>query len=238
MTDLGHLQYCLGIEVIQNPKYIFISQKKYIGELLNKFGMVECNLVSTPMEQNLKLTSKYGNEFEDATKYRQLVGSLIYLTTTRPGISFVVGILSRLMQNPCEGHWSATKRVLKYFKGTQDFGLKYNKVYDLNLIRYSDSDFDGDKENGVSTSGYLMSLGSTTVSWRSRKQLVPTDSTTEEEYVAVVEAMKEIVWLRKILEYLQEKQVNSNPLLVDNTFAIKLSKNPIFHDRTKNINTK
>ena len=68
------------------------------------------------------------------------------------------------IQKPCEGHWSATKRVLKYLKGTQDFGLKYSKVKDLNLIRYSDSGFDGDKENGVSTSGYLMRLGSTTVS--------------------------------------------------------------------------
>jgi hypothetical protein len=113
---------------------------------------------------NLKLTSKEGNEFEDATKYKQLVGSLIYLTTTRPNISFVVGILSRFMQKPCEGHWSAAKRVLKYLKGTQDFGLKYSKVDDFNLIGYSDSDFDGDKENGVSTLGYLMSLGSTIVS--------------------------------------------------------------------------
>jgi hypothetical protein len=97
------------------------------------------------MEHKLKLTSKERNEFEDATKYIQLVGSLIYLTTTRPNISFFVGILSSFMQNPCEGHWSAAKRVPKYLKGTQYFGLKYSKVYDLNLIRYSDSDFDGDK---------------------------------------------------------------------------------------------
>jgi hypothetical protein len=128
------------------------------------------------------------------------VGSFIYLTTTRPDISFVVGILSRFMQKPCEGHWSAAKRVLKYLKGTQDFGLKYSKVDDFNLIDYFDSDFDGDKENGVSTSSYLMSLRSTTVFWRSRKQSVPADSTTEAKYVAGVEAMKEILWLRKILE--------------------------------------
>ena len=97
MTDLGHLYYYLGIKVIQDPKYIFISQNKYIGELLNKFGMVECNPFSTPMEQNLKLTLKEGNEFEDATKYKQLVGIVIYLTTTRPDISFIVGILSKFM---------------------------------------------------------------------------------------------------------------------------------------------
>jgi hypothetical protein len=236
MIDLGHLHYYLGIEVIHNPKYIFISQKN--GELLNKFGIVEGNIFSTPMEQNLKLTSKEGNEFEDATKYRQLVGSIICLTTTRLDISFVVGILSRFMQKPCEGHWFVAKRVLKYLKGTQDFGISYSKVDDFNLIGYSDSDFDGDKENGVSSSGYLMRLGSTNVSWRSHKQSVPTNSTTEEKYVAVAEAKKEIVWLRKIIEDLQEKQVNSNTLLVDNTYAIKLVKNPIFHDRTKHINTK
>jgi len=83
MTKMGYLHYYLGIEVTQNLKHVLISQKKYIGELLNKFGMVDCNSLFTPMEQNMKLTSKEGNEFEDATKYRQLVGSFIYLTTIR-----------------------------------------------------------------------------------------------------------------------------------------------------------
>jgi hypothetical protein len=92
------------------------------------------------------------------------VGSIIYLTTTRLEISFVVGILSRFMKKPCEGHCSPAKRVLKYLKGTQDFGLKYSKVDDFNLVGYSDLYFDGDKENGVSASGYLMSLGSAVIS--------------------------------------------------------------------------
>eukprot|EP00253_Pinus_taeda_P012506 PITA_12506 len=159
------------------------------------------------MEQNLKLTSIEGKEFEDATKYRQLIGSLIYLTTTRPDISFAVGILSRFMQKPCEGHWSAAKRVLRYLKGTQDFGIKYTQVDEFNVIGYSNSDFDGDKETEVSTLGYA-------------------------------EATKEIVWLRKLLEDLPVKQVQSTPLMIDNTSAIKLAKNPKFHDRTKHINTK
>ena len=92
---------------------------------MNKLGMVECNPLTPPMEQNLNLTSTEGKEFEDATKYRQLIGSLIYLTTTRPDISFDVGILSRFMQKPCEGHWFVIKRVLKYLEGTQDSRLKY-----------------------------------------------------------------------------------------------------------------
>jgi hypothetical protein len=88
----------------------------------------------------------------NATTYRQFVGSLIYLTTTRPNISFAVGILSRFMQKPCEGHWCVAKTILKYLKGTQDFGLKYSKVDDFKLVGHIDSYFDGDKENGVSTS--------------------------------------------------------------------------------------
>jgi hypothetical protein len=155
MTNLRHLHCNLGIEVTKNPKYIFISQSKYIGELLNNFGMGECNRLSTPMEQILKFISKEGNEFEDATKYTQLVGSLIYHTITKLDILFVVGIISKIIQKTCEGHWSAAKRVPKYLKGTQDFGIKYFKVDDFNLIGYSDLDFDRDKQNGVSTSCYV-----------------------------------------------------------------------------------
>jgi hypothetical protein len=92
------------------------------------------------------------------------VGSLIHLTITRPDISIVVGILSRFMQKACEGHWCVAKRVLRYLKGTQDFWLKYSKVEDFKLVGNIDSNFDGNKENGVSTSGYLMSLGSTIIS--------------------------------------------------------------------------
>jgi hypothetical protein len=132
--------------------------------------MVDCNSLSTPMEQNLKLTSKQENEFEDETKYRNLMGSLIYLTTTKPNISFAVRILSRFMQKPCEGHWCDAKRILRYLKGTQDIGLKYSKVEaNFKLVRHTDSEFDGDKENGVPTLGYLTSLGSTTMSWKSCK---------------------------------------------------------------------
>eukprot|EP00253_Pinus_taeda_P029549 PITA_29549 len=173
MADLGYVHYYLGIEVTQHPKSIFLSQKRYIGDLLNRFGMTENNPLTTPMEQNLKLTSIEGKEFEDAKKF---------------------------MQKSCEGHWFAAKKVLRYLKGTQDFGIKYTQVDDFSLIGYSDSNFDEDKEIGVSTSGYAMGLGSGAVSWRSRKQSVPADSTTEAEYVAAAEATKEIVLLMKILE--------------------------------------
>jgi hypothetical protein len=140
------------------------------------------------------------------------VGSLIYLTTTRPDISFIVGILFRFMQKPCEGNWCDSKRVLRYLKGTRDFQFKYSKVEDLKLAGYTNSYLDGDKENGVFTSICLMSLGSTTISWISHKQAILADSTTEAVYVVSTEATKESVWIRKILKDLQEKQVNAPPL--------------------------
>eukprot|EP00253_Pinus_taeda_P027846 PITA_27846 len=146
------------------------------------------------MEQSLKLTSIEGKEFEDATKYTQLVESLNYLTTTRPDISIVVGILSRFMQKPCEGHLVCYKKSSKVLEGNSRL---WNQVY-----------------------------------------TVLADSITEAKYVAAAEATKEIVWLRKILEDLQVKQVQSTPLMIDNTLAIKLAKNPKFHDQTKHINTK
>ena len=111
----------------------------------------------------------------------------------------------------------------KYLTRTQSYGIKYSKVSNFHLIGYSDSNFDRDKEHGVSTSGYLMCLGSTAVTWRSRKQSVHVDYTTKEKYVATTQAAKEIVWLKKILEDLQEKQLTSTPLLVDNTFSIQFS---------------
>ena len=238
MTDLGLLRYYLGIEVDQKPRHIFISQKKYVGKLLNKYSMMDCNPVATPMEQNLKLASEEGKSFEYPTKYRQLVGSLIYLSVTHLDITFVVRILSRFMHHPCEEHWVVAKRVLKYLNGTQTYNIKYTKFLDFHLAGSLDSNFDGDKGNGVSTSGYLMNPKLAAISWRSHKQSIPADSTTEAEYVAAAQATNEIIWLQKILEDLEEKQKSSTPLFVGNSSEIQFTKNPKFHDRTKHINTK
>ncbi|XP_057851979.2 secreted RxLR effector protein 161-like [Cryptomeria japonica] len=200
--------------------------------------MADCKPLSTPMEQNLKLSSNDSSDLVDATSYRQLVGSLIYATTTRPDISFSVGVLSRFMQQPRATHWLAAKRVLRYLQGTQNYGLKYSKISKFSLLSYSDSDYAGDMDDGKSTSGYLMSLGSVVISWKSKKQPVPTLSSAEAEYIAASEATREILWLRRILADLQEPQASSTPLFIDNQSTIKMAKNPVFHDRTKHINTK
>eukprot|EP00253_Pinus_taeda_P034215 PITA_34215 len=135
----------LGTKLI-GCKWVYKNKYKVDGSLDRHKSRVQSSYYSNGTK--LKLTSIKGKEFEDATKYRQLVGSLNYLTTTRLDISFAVGILSRFMKNPCGGHWSAAKRVLRYLKGTQEFGIKYTLVDDFSLIGYSDLDINGDKETG------------------------------------------------------------------------------------------
>lgn len=152
--------------------------------------MKYCDRVSTPMEQDIKLTSNEGSTFEDQTKYMKVVGSLIFLTTTHPNIDFVVGILSRYMCQPYEGHWIARKWVLSYLKDTHQYVIKYFKVLDFHLIGYSNFDFDGDKEHGVSIFGYLMNLRSKAINSRSQKKYVLVDSTTEAKYIATTQAIK------------------------------------------------
>jgi hypothetical protein len=151
------------------------------------------------MEQNLKLSKFEGVELVDNTIYRQLIGNLIYLTNTRPYLSYAINILSRFMQQPCDNHWNAAKRVLRYIQGTKYFGLLYKKTKIFVLGGFSDADFAGSIDDRSSTSCYLMNMGSTTVSWNCKKQTTVATSTAEAKYISAWEATCEIVWLRRIL---------------------------------------
>ncbi|KAG6510578.1 hypothetical protein ZIOFF_028603 [Zingiber officinale] len=128
MSDLGMMHYFLGMEVVQSTKGIFISQKKYVQEILDRFQMKDCNPVSTPTEFGLKLNKDHEGKKVDSTIYKQIVGSLMYLTATRPDIMYSVSLISRYMENPTEIHLLAAKRILRYLQGTKDFGLFYKKV--------------------------------------------------------------------------------------------------------------
>ncbi|KAG6488357.1 hypothetical protein ZIOFF_049600 [Zingiber officinale] len=127
MSDLGMMHYFLGMEVVQSTKGIFISQKKYVQEILDRFQMKDCNPVSTPTEFGLKLNKDHEGKKVDSTIYKQIVGSLMYLTATRPDIMYSVSLISRYMENPTEIHLLAAKRILRYLQGTKDFGLFYKK---------------------------------------------------------------------------------------------------------------
>ncbi|XP_037491099.1 uncharacterized mitochondrial protein AtMg00240-like [Jatropha curcas] len=160
MTDLGLMNYFLGMEITQSQNEVFICQKKYAKEILKKFQMEECKAVGTPMNQKEKLSKGDGTENVDEGYYRSLVGCLMYLTTTRSDILFAVNLLSRFMHCASELHLIAAKRVLRYIKSTISYGVKFGKSYDFKLCGFSDSDWAGSVDDMKSTSGYCFSFGS------------------------------------------------------------------------------
>lgn len=237
MSDLGSLHYFLGLEVVQNSAGIFVSQRKYVGEILKKFKMADCNPVKTPIEVGVKLMKDLSGADVNSTLYKQIVGSLMYLTATRPDISYAVSLISRYMEHPKESHLKVAKRILRYLKGTTELGLFYRKGDDLSLMGFTDSDYAGDFDDRKSTSGYVFMIGSGVVSFSSKKQPIVTLSTTEAEYVAATSGACQAIWLKRILEELQFGQ-GAVPIFCDNSSTIKLSKNPVLHGRTKHIDVR
>jgi hypothetical protein len=204
-------------------------------DILKKFRKMSCKLATTPLEVGSKLYGHDDSKSIDITLYHQLVGSLIYLTTTQPDISFAVSMVSRFMSNPKEIHWKEAKRILRYLRGTIGYGLIYRSTEDFRLIGYTDSDWAGCMDDRKSTSGYSFSMGSTTVAWSTKKQPTVSLSTTEAEYKAVATTTCEAVWLRRILEDLHEQQEQPIQLICDNQSVIQMTKNPVFHKKTKHI---
>ncbi|KAI5349042.1 hypothetical protein L3X38_001929 [Prunus dulcis] len=236
MTDLGLLYHFLGMAVIQTESCIFINQKKYALTLLDKFGLKQCKPVSTPLVATEKLCKDDGSDPADESEYRKIVGSLLYLTATRPDIMFAASLLARFMHCPTKKHYGMAKRVLRYIQGTIDFGIEYQKGKEAILIGYCDSDWGGSQDDMRSTSGYAFSFGSGVFSWASVKQHSVALSTAEAEYVSASEATTQAIWLRFVLEDFGELQTDATPLMVDNTSAIAMTRNPVFHQKTKHIN--
>ncbi|KAH9726925.1 hypothetical protein KPL70_008466 [Citrus sinensis] len=235
MKELGQLKHFLGLEVDQTKEGIFLCQQKYAKDLLKKFGMLECKPISTPMEPNAKMCAHEGKDLEDASMYRQLVGSLIYLTLTQPDISYAVGVMSRYMQNPKKSHLEAVRRVLRYVKSTIDYGLLYKKGGNCKLVGYCDADYAGDHDTRRSTTGYMFTLGSGTISWCSKRQPTVSLSTTEAEYRAAAMAAQESTWLIQLMNDLHQPVDYAVLLYCDNQSAIRLAENPVFHARTKHV---
>jgi hypothetical protein len=144
---------------LRSPEKIFLNQGKYTVEILKRFDMLECKSMNTPMETKLKLLVDTSSELVDATLYKQIIGSLMYLTNTRPDICFAVNTLSQYLVEPRRVHLVATKHVMRYLKATLDFGLYYNGDQDFRLIGYTDSDWAGSVSDRKSTSGCCINLG-------------------------------------------------------------------------------
>eukprot|EP00253_Pinus_taeda_P008886 PITA_08886 len=205
---MGLLRYFLGIEVDQNENGIFISQAKYVNEVLKRFNMQESKAAITPTVMGLKLSKEDNNKDFDPSLYKSIVGSLMYLTTTRPDIMHAVSLISRFMERPKEAHWQAAKIILRSV------------------------------DDRKSTFGYVFHMGLEAISWASKKQPIVALSTVKAEYVAATTATCQAVWMRRMLRSLGQEQAKRTVIFCDNSSAIALSKNSVFHKRTKHLDTR
>ena len=235
MKDLGSLKYFLGIEVLRSKRGIFISQRKYILDFLTETGMIDCKPADTPMVMNHRLQILEDAELTNQTQYQKLVGKLIYLSHTRPDIAYAVGVVSRFMHKPQKQHLDAVYRILRYLKGTAGKGVLYRNHGHLNLHAFTDADWGADRDSRKSTSGYFTLVGGNLVSWKSKLQKVVAMSSAEAEFRGIAKGITEVLWLRKLLKELGYKPKKSCELYCDNMAAIRISENPVQHDRTKHV---
>ncbi|KAJ9565578.1 hypothetical protein OSB04_001544 [Centaurea solstitialis] len=238
MSDLGMMRYFLGVEIIQNDAGIFMCQRRYAKEILERFKLQSCNSVRNPIVPESKLVKEDGGNRCDRLLYKQMVGCLMYLGASRPDLAYVLSIISRFMECPYESHMMAVQRVFRYIKGTTDYGVWYRRNGNKDLIAFSDSDYAGDLESRKSTLGYAMMMSDGVVSWSSKKQPVVALSTTEAEFVSSAACACQVVWLRRILEHIGLQQKDGTIIFCDNMSTIKLSKNPVLHKRSKHIDVK
>ncbi|GJR69362.1 hypothetical protein Tco_0015427 [Tanacetum coccineum] len=198
--------------------------------MLKKFGLEDSKPMKTPMSSDTKLMKDEECESVDSTKYRGMIGSLLYLTASRPDIMFSVCLCARFH----EAHLEAVKRIFRYIKGTTHLGLWYPKGTSIEIVVYADSDHTGDYVDRKSTSGICMFIECCLTSWFSKKQTALAISTTESEYVSAGKASQQTLWMKQaLIDY--DVRLDDVAIMCDNKGAINLSKNPVQHSRTKHI---
>lgn len=239
MRDLGPISYILGIEVIRDcpNRRLYLSQRKYIQDVLARFNMSSARSVTTPLNRGAPMTLDDCPQTQDdmdymaTVPYLSAVGSLMYLAIgTCPDLSYAVGALSCFNSNPGKAHWQQVQHVFKYLIGTQDWSLCYGASREgTRLSVFSDSDYAGDLDSARSTSGFTVFIGSCLVNWSSKRQQVVARSTTEVEYIAANEAGSDGVWYRHFMSELGLPPSAPTPLWLDNQSAIRVAKNPEHH---------
>ncbi|PKI36266.1 hypothetical protein CRG98_043343 [Punica granatum] len=234
IKDLGPLKYFLGIEVTRANSSLFLNQKKYALDILTECGMLGSRPSYVPMEQNHGLYVDSGSCLEDASRYKRLIGRLIYLTITIPDLSYLVHVLAQFMQDPRQPHWEAAMRVVRYLKQSPSQGI-FIQPNSLDLIAYCDSDWAGCPMTRRSVTGYFIMLGGSPVSWKTKKQTTVSRSSAEAEYRAMAATVSEILWLRSLLSFLGVRIDRPTPLFCDNQAALHIVANPAFRERTKHI---
>ncbi|KAL9840179.1 putative RNA-directed DNA polymerase [Arabidopsis thaliana] len=235
LKDLGALRYFLGIEATRTKKGLHLMQRKYITDLLAKTHMLDAKPISTPMATTPKLSLHSGTILDDAKEYRMIIGSLQYLSFTRPDIAFVVNRLSQFMHKPTDEHWQAAKRVLRYLAGTKSHGIFLRSDAPLTVHSFSDADWAGDLGDGLSTNAYIVYFGGSPISWSSKKQRSVSRSSTEAEYRAVANTASELQWICSLLSEMGISLPVAPVVYCDNMGATYLCANPVFHSKMKHV---
>ena len=213
---------------------IFISQSKYAKNIVKKFGLDNSGHMRTPAATHLKLTKDESGISVDQSMYRSMIGSLSYITTSMPNITFAVGVCARYQADPTMSHLTQVKRILKYINSTSDYGILYSYRENSKLMAYCDINWAGNADDRKSTTGGCFFLGNNIISWFNKKQNCVSLSTAEAEYIAAGSSCSQLVWMKQMLkEYNVEQDVLT--LYCDNLSAINISKNSIQHSRTKHI---
>lgn len=241
MKDEGLCEWYLGMHVIQTDSNITLHHQNYIEKTLRRFHLEEVKSKSTPLVPNLTLERKKEPQEDDefTNNVQQKIGSLVYLAgQTRPDISYSAHYTARYMSNPSLEHLKACDHILSYLRGTTNMGIRYQQGDgSMNLVGFVDADYAGCADTRRSTTGWIFMLANGPISWSSQRQRTVALSTTDAEYVAAAEAAKEAIWIKGFINNLRLKslKVDSVPLYEDNNGALKLTRNPEFHNRTKYI---
>ncbi|GJV45344.1 hypothetical protein Tco_1429880 [Tanacetum coccineum] len=231
---MGELTFFLGLQVKQKKDGIFISQDKYVAEILKKFGFTEVKTARTPMETQKPLLKDEDGDEVHVHMYRSMIGSLMYLTSSRLDIMFAMCACARYQVNPKVSHLYAVKRSFSYLKGQPKLGLWYPKDYRFNLVAYTNSDYARASLNRKSTIGGCQFLRCRLISWQCKKQTVVANSTTEAEYVAASSCCGQVLWIQnQLLDY--GYNFMHTKIFIDNNSTICIIKNPVFHSKTKHI---
>ncbi|OMO62984.1 Integrase, catalytic core [Corchorus capsularis] len=237
VKDLGDLHYFLGIEAHRTSQQLILTQMKYVSSLLSRLGMENCKPVSTPVTAGKKLSIYDGTLLPDPSQYHIIVGALQYLTFTRPDITYVVQQVCQYMHAPRDVHFQAVKRILRYLKGTSSCGIHFLPCHSSSLVCYVDADWAGCPDTRRSTMGHCIFLGSNPISWSTKEQVSVPQSSTEAEYMALSIASRDVLWISYILREIGFPVSLPCSVYSDNLGATQLAANPIFHARTKHIET-
>jgi len=235
MKDLGPLSYFLGISVTRHTCGMFISQHKYVEEIVERDVMSSCKPVSTPVDTKAKLNGTSNNPYNDPYEYRSLVGALQYLTFTRPDISYFVQQVCLFMHDPKTQHMNALKRIIRCIKGTSTHGLHLSPSTIDKLTTYTDADWGGCPDTRMSTSGFCVYLGDNLFSWSAKQQSSLSRSSAEAEYRGVANVVSESCWFQNLLLELHCPATKASLVYCDNVSSTYLSFNLIQHQCTKHI---